>query len=138
MQLLPLLVAVILGASALAFVLYPLYRQSYAKTQAAHARETPFQNGASQSSSQSIALSSTVNSSEREQTAKAALQEIELDYQLGNLDEADYRSLKERYMRRAILAMKSRQNHEQELDELIEAQLRRMKEGDVAEEHDEE
>ena len=34
MQLLPLLVAVILGASALAFVLYPLYRQSYAKTQA--------------------------------------------------------------------------------------------------------
>jgi hypothetical protein len=41
-------------------------------------------------------------------------------------------------MRRAILAMKSRQNHEQELDELIEAQLRRMKEGNVAEDHDEE
>ena len=73
-----------------------------------------------------------------QQTAKAALQEIELDYQLGNLDEADYRSLKERYTRRAILAMKSRQNHEQELDELIEAQLRRMKEGNVAEDHDEE
>ncbi len=137
MQLLPLLVAVILGASALAFVLHPLYRQSYAKTQAQHAQESSLQDGASQSSSQSFALSSTVNSSDREQTAKAALQEIELDYQLGNLGEADYHFLKERYMRRAILAMKSRQNHEQELDELIEAQLRRMKEGKVAEEHDE-
>jgi Tfp pilus assembly protein PilE len=138
MQLLPLLVAVILGASALAFVLYPLYRQSYAKTQASHAQEIPFQNGASQFSTQSITSSSIMNSSDREQTAKAALQEIELDYQLGNLGEADYHFLKERYMRRAILAMKSRQNHEQELDELIEAQLRRMKEGKVAEEHDEE
>jgi hypothetical protein len=66
------------------------------------------------------------------------LQEIELDYQLGNLDEADYSSLKERYMRRAILAMKSRQSYEQELDTLIEEQLRRMKEGKVVEEHDEE
>ncbi len=138
MQLLPLLVAVILGASALAFVLYPLYRQSYAKTQASHAQEIPFQNGASQFSTQNITSSSIMNSSDREQTAKAALQEIELDYQLGNLGEADYHFLKERYMRRAILAMKSRQNHEQELDELIEAQLRRMKEGKVAEEHDEE
>ncbi len=70
--------------------------------------------------------------------AKAALQEVELDYQLGNLEEADYRSWKERYTRRAILAMKSRQNSEQELDALIEAQLRRMKEGKVVEEHDEE
>lgn len=138
MQFLPLLVAVILGASALAFVLYPLYRQNYAKTQAAHAQETPLQNGTSQPGSQSTTLSSMVNVSDREQMAKAALQEIELDYQLGNLGEADYRSLKERYTRRAILAMKSRQNHEQELDELIEAQLRRMKEENVAEEHDEE
>ena len=138
MQLLPLLVAVILGASALAFVLYPLYRQSYVKTQASCAQEIPFQNGASQFSTQNITSSSIMNSSDREQTAKAALQEIELDYQLGNLGETDYHFLKERYMRRAILAMKSRQNHEQELDELIEAQLRRMKEGKVAEEHDEE
>ena len=138
MQLLPLLVSVILGASALAFVLYPLYRQSYVKTQASRAQEIPFQNGASPFSAQGMVSSSIVNSSDREQTAKAALQEIELDYQLGNLDEADYRSLKERYTRRAILAMKSRQNHEQELDELIEAQLRRMKEGNVAEDHDEE
>ena len=138
MQLLPLLVAVILGASALAFVLYPLYRHSYVKTQAEDAQEIPFQNSASQSGAQSIASSSIVNSSDREQTARAALQEIELDYQLGNLGEADYGSLKERYMRRAILAMKSRQSREQELDELIEAELRRLKEGKVTEEHDEE
>ena len=138
MQLLPLLVALILGVPALAFVLYPLYRQSYVKTQASHTPEMPLQNGALHQGMQSIDSSSIVNFSDREQTAKAALQEIELDYQLGNLGEADYRSLKERYMRRAILAMKSRQHHEQELDELIEEQLRRMKEEKVAEEHDEE
>ena len=76
MQLLPLLVSVILGASALAFVLYPLYRQSYVKTQASCAQEIPFQNGASPFSAQGIVSSSIVNSSDREQTAKAVLQEI--------------------------------------------------------------
>ena len=35
-----------------------------------------------------------------------------------------------RYMRRAALAMKSRREHEQEIDELIEEQLHRMKEKD--------
>ena len=49
-------------------------------------------------------------------------------YQLGNLAETDYRSLRSRYLRRAALAMKSRQEREQELDEIIEEQLRRMKE----------
>ncbi len=138
MQLLPLLVAVLLGVSALAFVLYPLYRENFIKARPAHGQATALQNGASQYGAQSIASTSIVNASDREQTAKAALQEVELDYQLGNLGEADYRSLKERYTRRAILAMKSRQNSEQALDELIEAQLRRLKEENVAEEHDEE
>ena len=67
---------------------------------------------------------------EREQTARTALQEVELDFQLGNLAETDYRSLRERYMRRALLAMKSRHNREQELDEAIEEQLRRMRDMD--------
>jgi hypothetical protein len=138
MQLLPLLIAVILGASALAFVLYPLYRQNYVKTQATQMQEIPAQNGALRSDAQSIDSAPIMNFADREQTARAALQEIELDYQLGNLGEADYSSLKERYMRRAILAMKSRQGYEQELDALIEEQLRRMKEGKVGEEHDEE
>ena len=138
MQLLPLLVAVVLGTSALAFVLYPLYRQNAIRPQVEYEQAASFQNGASQDSAQNMASTSIVSASDREQTAKAALQEIELDYQLGNLGEADYRSLKERYTRRAILAMKSRQNSEQALDELIEAQLRHLKEGKVAEEHDEE
>ncbi|HJT55169.1 MAG TPA: hypothetical protein VJ761_01645 [Ktedonobacteraceae bacterium] len=138
MQLLPLLVALVSGTAALAFVLYPLYRESSIKAQISHGQETSLQNGTAQFSTQNMASTSIMNASDREQTAKAALQEIELDYQLGNLGEADYRSLKERYTRRAILAMKSRQNSEQALDELIEAQLRHLKEGKVAEEHDEE
>lgn len=138
MQLLPLLVALLLGTAALAFVLYPLYRQNAIKPRVEYEQAALFQNGASQDGAQNMASTSIVNASDREQTAKTVLQEIELDYQLGNLDDADYRSLKERYTRRAILAMKSRQNHEQALDELIEAQLRRMKEGKIAEEHDEE
>ena len=111
MQVLPVLVASLLGAIALAFVLYPLYRRTPSKT--------------SQVASFSTSLSSRA---ERELTARSALQEVELDYQLGNLAETDYRSLRSRYLRRAALAMKSRQEREQELDEMIEEQLRRMKE----------
>jgi hypothetical protein len=137
MQLLPLLVALLLGVSALAFVLYPLYnKQSYVKAKSSREQDIPSHNGVLQAGDQTIDSSSIVNLSDREQTARIALQEIELDYQLGNLGEADYDSLKERYMRRAILAMRSRQGREQELDELIEAELRRLKEGKVAEEHD--
>jgi hypothetical protein len=65
---------------------------------------------------------------DREQAARSALREIELDYQLGNISEADYRTLRERYVRRALVALKSRHEHEQELDEAIEAQLRQMRE----------
>ena len=113
MQVLPILVASLLGAFALAFVLYPIYRRTPVKT--------------SQVASLTIPVSSQA---EREQTARTALQEVELDYQLGNLAEADYRSLRTRYLRRAALAMKFRQEREQELDEMIEEQLRRMKEMD--------
>jgi hypothetical protein len=111
MQVLPVLVAALLGMFALAFVLYPLYRRTPLKT--------------SQVASLITSVSSQV---EREQTARTALQEVELDYQLGNLAEVDYRSLRTRYLRRAALAMKARQEREQELDETIEEQLRRLKE----------
>lgn len=113
MQVLPVLVAALLGIFALAFVLYPLYRRTPLKTAQVASLTTP--------------ASSQV---EREQTARTALQEVELDYQLGNLAEVDYRSLRTRYLRRAALAMKSRQEREQELDETIEEQLRKMKEND--------
>lgn len=111
MQVLPILIAALLGMFALAFVLYPLYRHAPLKTPPA------------------VSLTSQESSHiEREQMARTALQEVELDYQLGNLAEVDYRSLRTRYLRRAALAMKSRQEREQELDETIEEQLRKMKE----------
>jgi hypothetical protein len=111
MQLLPILVATLLGTFALAFVLYPLYRRMPSEK------------------SQIASLATSMSSqAESEQTARTALQEVELDFQLGNLAEADYRSLRTLYMRRAALAMKSRQEREQELDEMIEEQLHSMKE----------
>jgi len=111
MQVLPLLVAALLGMIALAIVLYPLYRHAPLNTSQAESLPTPVS-----------------TQDEREQMARTALQEVELDYQLGNLAEVDYRSLRTRYLRRAALAMKSRQEREQELDETIEEQLRSMKE----------
>lgn len=111
MQVLPIIVATLLGTVALAFVLYPLYRR------------TPLKRP------QVASLNAVVSSqAEHEQTARAALQEVELDYQLGNLAENDYRSLRTRYMRRAVMAMKTRREREHEVDEMIEEQLRRMKE----------
>ena len=118
MQVLPIFVALLLGMFALAFVLYPIYRRM------------PF------NTSQATRLNISVDSqADREQTARTALQEVEFDYQLGNLEETDYRSLRTRYMRRAAVAMKSRQEREKELDAMIEEQLRKLKEksGDVDE-----
>ncbi len=111
MQLLPILVATLLGAFALAFVLFPLYRRTPSKTPHMASLTT-----------------SLSTQDELEKTARTALLEVELDFQLGNLADDDYRSLRTRYMRRAALAMKSRQQREQEFDEMIEEQLRRMKE----------
>jgi hypothetical protein len=111
MQVLPIFVALLLGMFALAFVLYPIYHR------------LPF------ITTKAIRLNSSVDSqADREQTARADLREVELDYQLGNLEETDYRSLRTCYMRRAALAMKSRQEREQELDMMIEEQLHKLKE----------
>jgi hypothetical protein len=104
-----LLVALGLGGTALAFVLYPLYRKDKQAV-----------------SETAMGTSNAV--AEREQAARAALQEVELDYQLDNISEEDYNSLRERYMRRALVALRSRYQREQELDEAIEARLREMKE----------
>ena len=65
---------------------------------------------------------------ESEQTARVALQDVELDYQLGNIEEPDYLALREQHMQRALAAFKSRSEHEQKIDEEIEAQVRRLKE----------
>jgi len=119
MQPLSLLVAALLGLVALVYVLYPLYRHTTLES------ETPGQPGAT-------------NLSEREQNARQALQEVEFDFQLGNLDEPDYRSLRTRYMRRALVEMKNRHQREQEIDAEIEEQLRILKtQGSEVEQKDE-
>jgi hypothetical protein len=111
MQLLPIIVALLLGGFSLAYVLYPIYRRA------------PFE------TTQAARLNISVNSqNDREQNARSALQEVELDYQLGNMGETDYRSMRTRYLRRAALALKSRHEREQELDAVIEEKLRLLKE----------
>jgi hypothetical protein len=101
-------VAALVGLIALAFVLYPLYRRS----------ATPALTPAPE----------TRGLSEREQNARQALQEVEFDFQLGNLDEKEYRSLRTRYMNRALVEMKNRHQRETELDDEIEAELHKLKE----------
>ena len=110
MTLLPVLVAILSGALALALVLYPLYRHTPAEV-------------IQQKATVGIATTQV----EVEQNARAALKEVELDYQLGNLAETDYRTLRERYTRRAFIAMKSRQQSEDAIDALIEERLRQMR-----------
>jgi hypothetical protein len=108
------LVALVLGLCALAFVLYPLYRRR--------------SSGAVQAVSTTDAVAETTQPDEKEQAARSALHEVELDYQLGNISEGDYQALRERYMRRALVALKTRYEREQEIDQEIEEQLRALKE----------
>jgi len=107
-SLLPWLIACLLGAPGLLFMCYPLY-QRY----------------------QRVPLDETLllaTQADNEQAARSALTEVELDYQLGNIDEPEYRTLRERYMRRAFAARKSRTAHDEQLDALIEERLRHMRE----------
>ena len=129
MQFLPILIAFVLGVLALIFVLYPLYQRNLSK-QPKEAAATPAGQAQWESANghNELLSNSEKASLENEQAARGAIQEVELDYQLGNISEADYRSLRERYLRRALVAMKSRYDREQELDDPIEAQLRTMRE----------
>jgi flagellar basal body-associated protein FliL len=112
-----IIIAILLGTLALAFVLYPLYRGAKTKTSPTEPASgellTPQQ--------------SSIQQTDREQAARAALQEVEFDYQLGNLAEDDYRTLRQRYMRRALTALKSRHDRERAIDELIEEQLHQLR-----------
>lgn len=113
-----ILVALGLGLLALAFVLYPIYHRSGEKT--------PVVLGSNGSTH------TTHTIAEQEQAARNALQEVELDYQLDNISEEDYNHLRERYVRRAAVALKTRfeqeRARERELDVAIEAQLNKLKE----------
>lgn len=140
MSILSILIAIVLGLLALAFVLYPLYRRPALTTkeallsdgQIAQKREKRdgLDEGSTGVASTGVIYHAldTSKLAEGEQAARNALQEVELDYQLGNISETDYRTLRERYMRRALVALKSRYDHEHDLDEAIEEQLRLMKE----------
>lgn len=118
MQPVPILVTVFLGLVMLAYVLYPLYRRE------ALAEERKLQPVLHERS-------------EGEQNARQALSEVEFDFQLGNLEERDYRSLRTRYMRRALLEMKQRDQREREIDDEIEEQLRHLQETEHHEVEDE-
>lgn len=106
-MILPLLIAVLLGLSALLIVIYPLLGLD----RAAHAPLAP------------EAIADASDAAERERLAKQALRDVDFDYRLGNLDEGDYASLRERYERRALAALKTRYEREQELDAQIDRQL---------------
>jgi hypothetical protein len=60
---------------------------------------------------------------DRERQARQALREVELDYTLGNLEAGDYDALRGRYERRALAALRTRYQREQELDAQIEREL---------------
>ncbi len=115
-----IVIAIVLALAALAFVLDPLYRRQGSK-QSPASQPAP-EKTVAEEKIEVLALE------EREQTARDAIQEVELDYQLGNITDADYRSLRERYMQRAMVALKYRFEHEQEIDKEIEEQLRELKE----------
>jgi len=121
---LPWLVALILCTPMLFFVLYPLYQPNRRVAASSYT-------GAGEENQP--ALPSQIDS---EQAARSALTEVELDYQLGNLAEPDYRSLRDRYLRRAYSAHKSIQAREQQLDALIEERLRQLREEHETHEHD--
>ncbi|HYK86554.1 MAG TPA: hypothetical protein VEV19_14375 [Ktedonobacteraceae bacterium] len=138
MPIISIFIALILGVLALAFVLQPLYRHRpmRADKSAVGAMNRPLRAGSVARQTpvdEEMALISNSKraSLENEQSARAAIQEVELDYQLGNITEADYTALRERYLRRALVAMKSRYDHhdrDQQLDDDIEARLRQMRE----------
>jgi hypothetical protein len=107
------LVALLLALPALAFVLYPLLRSRLVFERAVR-----------------MAAPAPAISDE-EEAARTALRELEFDYQLGNVAESDYRSLRERYLRRALQAIRQRRTREEQLDALIEERLRLLREEDA-------
>jgi hypothetical protein len=121
-----ILLASVLGLLALAFVLYPVYRHKH-EVLAVQADTAETLTEAKEVTGEEKA-STSISLAEKEQSARSALQEVELDYQLGNIAEPEYQELRERYMQQALVALKSRYEREQEIDEEIEEQLRKMKE----------
>ncbi|HEV8191948.1 MAG TPA: hypothetical protein VGP82_10760 [Ktedonobacterales bacterium] len=104
----PLLIAALLGISALFIVTYPLL-------------------GLERASAEGDEPGQLADLADRERAAKEALRDVEFDRQLGNLEEPDYQALRDRYERRAIVALGARYRREQELDALIERQMAELR-----------
>src|SRR5262245_60325723 len=100
----PLLIALLLGLAALFVVITPLLGLDGVQGPA-----TP--------------LTAPPDLGEQEQSAKRALRDVDFDHRLGNLDEADYLALRDRYEDRALDAMRARYERERALDALIEYEL---------------
>lgn len=101
----PILIAILLGLSALLIVIFPLL-----------GLDSP----AAKSAASEGALTDVA---ERERSAKLALRDVDFDYRLGNLDENDYDALRSRYEDRALAALRTRYEREQALDRLIDEQV---------------
>lgn len=104
----PIVIAILLGLSALLIVIYPLLGLDSA---------------AATGDAGSDALADVA---ERERSAKMALRDVDFDYRLGNLEENDYEALRTRYEGRALAALRTRYEREQALDRLIDEQLAAM------------
>ena len=103
----PLVIAAVLGLCALMIVVYPLLGLDH--------------------SPRSLEPVELLEASEQESSAKQALRDVDFDRRLGNLDEADYQALRERFEERALDAMKLRYERERELDARIERQLEALR-----------
>jgi hypothetical protein len=121
-----IVLAVVLGLLALAFVLYPLYHRKHEDIAIAVSTATVSQQAQDAATEEKATPSSSLE--EKEQSARSSLREVELDYQLGNIAEPEYQELRERYMQQALVALRSRYEREQEIDAEIEEQLRKLKE----------
>ncbi|MFI5228679.1 MAG: zinc ribbon domain-containing protein [Gemmatimonadales bacterium] len=98
---LALVVGTLLAVSALAFVLYPIFFSDPRAVRAARA-------GSRDPRASKADMRAALDDSTSQESAVAALREIEFDHATGKLSETDYASLKAQYTRQAILAMRHR------------------------------
>jgi hypothetical protein len=113
-----LLVAALMGLTALALVAYPLLgldRNGEASSLVAGSA------GGATSGAETL---------EQESAARQALLDVDFDWRLGNLDQEDYSQLRERYEERALVGLKARYVREQQLDAALERQLATLRTGD--------
>jgi hypothetical protein len=105
-----LLIGALMGLSALALVIYPLF--GIDRSVPSTLRPDGGPGG---------------DISERESAARQALVDVDFDYRLGNLDDEDYSQLRDRYEESALVALKARYEREHALDEVIGRQLAALK-----------